>query len=121
MGFSSGLTTGIWMGRDDARTVHGLQGGTAPARAFSAFMRVAVADRKVEQFDTQVTLPEWQLEPDEEAYFGGPDNGTFVDADGNPVGEPARTPENMVSNPGAPDVSGNPPSELMPEAARPNQ
>ncbi len=121
MGFSSGLTTGVWMGRDDAHTVRGLQGGTAPARAFSAFMRVAVADRKVEQFDTQVTLPEWQLEPDEEAYFGGPDNGTFVDADGNPVGEPARTPENMVSNPGAPDDSGNPPSELMPEAARPNQ
>ncbi len=85
MGFSSGITTGVWMGRDDARTVKGLQGGTAPARAFAAFMRVAVAGRKVEAFDTKVTLPEWQLEPDEEAYFGGPDTGGFVDADGNPV------------------------------------
>ena len=43
IGFSSGLTTGVWMGRDDARTVSGLQGGTAPARAFHDFMAVAVA------------------------------------------------------------------------------
>ena len=121
MGFSSGLTTGVWMGRDDARAVRGLQGGTAPARAFSAFMRVAVANRKVEPFDTQVTLPEWQLEPDEEAYFGGPDTGAFVDADGNPVDGNPSTPEDMVANPGAPDESGNPPSELLPQGDRPNQ
>src|SRR5436305_7456514 len=38
IGFSSGLTTGVWMGRDDARTVPGLQGGTAPARAFHELM-----------------------------------------------------------------------------------
>ncbi len=83
LGFSSGLTTGVWMGRDDARPVRGLQGGTAPARAFAQFMKSAVSGRKVEQFDTEVTLPEWQLEPDEEAYFGDPDNGQFVDEDGN--------------------------------------
>ena len=120
MGFSSGLTTGVWMGRDDARTVRGLQGGTAPARAFSAFMRVAVANRKAEPFDTAVTLPEWQLEPDEEAYFGEPDGGVFVDEDGNPAGGRA-TAEDMVANPGAPDESGSPPSELLPQADRPNQ
>jgi len=33
-------------------------------------MTVAVAKRPVEQFQTEVTLPEWQLEADEEAYFG---------------------------------------------------
>ncbi|WP_213979578.1 PBP1A family penicillin-binding protein [Sphingomonas sp. dw_22] len=86
VGFSSGLTTGVWMGRDDARVVPGLQGGTAPARAFSAFMGKAVANRPVEQFDTQVTLPEYQLEPEEDAY-GAPDNGMFVDQDGNPLPE----------------------------------
>lgn len=86
MGFSSGITTGVWMGRDDARPVRGLQGGTAPARAFAQFMRAAVSGRKVEPFDTEVKLPEWQLEPDEEVYFGDPDNGSFVDADGNPIG-----------------------------------
>jgi penicillin-binding protein 1A len=82
MGFSSGITTGVWMGRDDARTVAGLQGGRAPARAFADFMKVAVAKRPIEQFDTQVTLPEWQLEPDEEAYYGAPDNGMDTGPDG---------------------------------------
>ncbi|WP_174280642.1 transglycosylase domain-containing protein, partial [Sphingomonas bacterium] len=38
LGFSSGLTTGVWFGRDDARPIPGLHGGTAPARAFAAFM-----------------------------------------------------------------------------------
>jgi penicillin-binding protein 1A len=78
LGFSSGITTGVWMGRDDAKTVSGLQGGRAPAKAFADFMRVAVAKRPVEPFDTQVTLPEWQLEPDEETYFGQPDNGAMA-------------------------------------------
>jgi len=90
IGFSSGLTTGVWMGRDDAKVVPGLQGGTAPARAFSAFMTKAVAKRPIEQFDTQVTLPEWQTEPDNE-YFAGPDNGVFVDEDGNPLEKGAGT------------------------------
>lgn len=92
LGFSSGLTTGVWMGRDDARTVPGLQGGTAPARAFAAFMRKAVAGRPVENFDTQVTLPEWALEPEDNAYYSAPDNGVFVDEEGNPApqqGQPA--------------------------------
>ena len=85
LGFSSGLTTGVWMGRDDARPIAGLHGGTAPARAFAAFMRPATANRPIEQFDTQVTLPEWQLDNDEDAYFGQPDNGQMVDGDGNPI------------------------------------
>ncbi|MBB5684074.1 transglycosylase domain-containing protein [Sphingobium boeckii] len=88
MGFSSGLTTGVWMGRDDAKRVGGLQGGTAPARAFAQYMKIAVAKRPIENFETDVTLPEWQLEPDEEAYYGGPDDTQFVDEDGNPVERP---------------------------------
>jgi penicillin-binding protein 1A len=91
LGFSSGLTTGVWMGRDNARPVAGLSGGRAPARAFAQFMRAAVAKRPIEQFETEVTLPEWQLEPDEESYFGAPDNQVYVDENGNPfaVGEEA--------------------------------
>ena len=91
LGFSSGLTTGVWMGRDNARPVAGLSGGRAPARAFAQFMRAAVAERPIEQFETEVTLPEWQLEPDEESYFGAPDNTIFVDENGEPfaVGEEA--------------------------------
>ncbi len=88
LGFSSGLTTGVWMGRDNARPIAGLHGGTAPAQAWAAFMKPATASRPIEQFETQVTLPEWQLEPDEESYFGDPDNGQsgqLVDPDGNPL------------------------------------
>jgi penicillin-binding protein 1A len=103
IGFSSGLTTGVWMGRDDARPVGGLQGGTAPARAFASFMRVAVANRPVEQFETQVPMPDWQLEPEEE-WLGGeyidPMAEPLVDEHGNPVYPPAGyTPETGVPQP----------------------
>ncbi|MXO75147.1 PBP1A family penicillin-binding protein [Altererythrobacter aerius] len=90
LGFSSGITTGVWMGRDDAKAVPGLQGGTAPARAFAAYMRYAVKDRPVEEFQTDLQLPEWQLEPDDEYYYGGdPDEYYYVDESGNLV-EPQR-------------------------------
>ena len=86
VGFSSGLTTGVWMGRDDARPVGGLQGGAAPARAFADFMKVAVAKRPVEQFETRAPVPDWQLEPDEEAWgFNMEGSAPLVDEDGNPI------------------------------------
>ncbi|TWJ09270.1 penicillin-binding protein 1A [Altererythrobacter ishigakiensis] len=85
VGFSSGVTTGVWMGRDDARAVRGLQGGRAPARAFSAFMREAVKGRPVEEFDTEVQLPGWMLEPDDEYLYGDPDDYYFIDESGNLV------------------------------------
>lgn len=85
LGFSSGITTGVWMGRDDAKAVPGLQGGAAPARAFAAYMRYAVAKRPVEKFDTDLKLPEWQLEPDDEALFGEPGDYYYVDEQGNLV------------------------------------
>ncbi len=89
IGFSSGVTTGVWMGRDDAKAVPGLQGGRAPAQAFAAFMRYAVRDRPVEQFDVTLELPEWQLEPDQEALFGEPEDYYYIDEEGNMV-EPGR-------------------------------
>ncbi|MEY4160527.1 MAG: hypothetical protein RLZZ136_1148 [Pseudomonadota bacterium] len=85
MGFSSGITTGVWMGRDDAKPVPGLAGGTAPARAFAQYMRVAVAKRPIEPFDTQLTLPPWQLEPDDEAIAANPSDYFYVDDQGNLV------------------------------------
>ena len=99
-GFSSGITTAVWMGRDDAKPVAGLQGGRAPAQAFAEFMKVAVAKRPVEQFETQVTLPEWQVEPDQESYMGEPDNGVFVDPDGYPVAPPAPPGQGDYVTPG---------------------
>lgn len=109
LGFSSGITTGVWMGRDDARPVGGLQGGTAPARAFAAFMKVAVAKRKVEPFDTELTLPESELEPDDEAYFGSPDDVIFIDENGNAVGQ------GEGEGPGASQPGGIPGDPQQPE------
>ena len=97
VGFSSGITTGVWMGRDDAKAVSGLQGGTAPARAFASFMRYAVKDRPVEEFDTDLKLPEWQLEPDDEFYYGDPDDYYYIDEQGNLI------------QPGGPSGPGNSP------------
>jgi penicillin-binding protein 1A len=89
VGFSSGLTTGVWMGRDDAKAVGGLQGGTAPARAFHDFMVQAVAKRPVEQFDTAVPMPDWELDPEEEAWdpAGSGPSGSLVDENGLPIGD----------------------------------
>lgn len=83
LGFSSGITTGVWMGRDDARAVPGLQGGTAPARAFAAYMKIATAKRPPEKFDTDLKLPQWQLEPDDEVMQANPDGYFYADPDGN--------------------------------------
>jgi penicillin-binding protein 1A len=55
-------------------------------------MKPAVAGRPVEAFETEVTLPEWQIEPDQEAY-GEPDNAVYVDEDGNPVDRGQANPE----------------------------
>ncbi|MEM7689506.1 MAG: PBP1A family penicillin-binding protein [Pseudomonadota bacterium] len=90
VGFSSGITTGVWMGRDDAKRVPGLQGGRAPAQAFAAFMRYAVKDRADVPFDTELNLPDWMLEQDEEYLYGEPDEYYYIDEQGNLV-EPGRT------------------------------
>ncbi|PLK24428.1 transglycosylase domain-containing protein [Novosphingobium sp. TH158] len=105
LGFSSGITTGVWMGRDDAKPVPGLQGGTAPARAFAQFMKYAVAKRPVEKFDTELKLPAWQLEPDDEVIMADPNDYSFVDEQGNLIepqegqkprpGDPAGRPEDL--------------------------
>ncbi|HKX92727.1 MAG TPA: PBP1A family penicillin-binding protein [Sphingomicrobium sp.] len=123
VGFSSGLTTGVWMGRDDARAVPGLQGGTAPARAFHDFMTVAVARRPVETFDTQVPMPDWQLTPEEEFLgdeaFDANALQPLVDENGNPLPQP------LPAQPGAPppmirpDGTGEPSQQELDQAFPP--
>src|SRR5688572_19665816 len=111
IGFSSGLTTGVWMGRDDARPIAGLQGGTAPARAFSDFMRIAVAKRPVENFQLEVPLPDWQLEPDEEVWGNTVAEPMLVDADGNPIEAPLATGEDEFGQPSPAPARDNGPDE----------
>jgi penicillin-binding protein 1A len=122
IGFSSGLSTGVWMGRDDARPVGGLQGGAAPARAFAAFMQVAVAKRPVEQFETQAPTPDWQMEPDEEAWgFNVEGSAPLVDADGNPIGTQPADPLAPEAQPQAqPPEGGQVDQQWLDEVLRRN-
>jgi penicillin-binding protein 1A len=127
IGFSSGLTAGVWMGRDDAKRVAGLAGGSAPARAFHDFMSVAVANRPVEQFETQVPLPDWQLTPEEEVYgdqvIDINEVGPMVDENGMPILNPPPFDQNypqqqpMVQ----PDGSGAPTQQELDRAFPPQQ
>ncbi len=117
LGFSSGITTGVWMGRDDNRAVAGLQGGHAPARAFAAYMKVAVASRPIEKFDTEMTLPAWQLEPDDEMLMNGsPEDYYYVDEQGNLI-EPGRPRERAPAPPGDEGPQGD--QGLIPVAPPP--
>lgn len=117
LGFSSGITTGVWMGRDDAKAVPGLQGGAAPARAFAAYMKVATAKRPVEKFDTELKLPQWQLEPDDEAMLGNPDDYFYVDEQGNLVDPARRRGGEEQDNAFNPDALPEDPQLDVPQAA----
>ena len=124
IGFSSGLTTGVWMGRDDAKTVGNLQGGTAPARAFHDFMVVAVANRPVEAFETQVPVPDWQLTPEEEAFGDqalDPNAvAPMVDENGMPIGMPPPSQPYPQDQPMVrPDGTGEPSQQDLDRAFPP--
>ena len=127
IGFSSGLTTGVWMGRDDAKPVPGLQGGTAPARAFHDFMAVAVANRPVEQFETQVPMPDWQLTPEEEMYGDQPVDANqmqpMVDENGMPLNNPPSPDQGYPQQQPMvrPDGTGEPTQQELDQAFPPQQ
>jgi penicillin-binding protein 1A len=114
------------MGRDDARTVAGLQGGTAPARAFHDFMAVAVAHRPVEQFDTQVPIPDWQLTPEEEIYGDTTVDAnaiqSMVDENGMPIVMPPQEQGYPPQQPMVrPDGTGDPTQQDLDRAFPPQQ
>jgi penicillin-binding protein 1A len=121
LGFSSGITTGVWMGRDDAKPVAGLSGGHAPAQAFAAFMRLAVAGRPVEQFETDVKVPAWQIEPDDQASYASPEDYYYTDEQGNFVKPEVQSgslpPERVpAEEPAGPDQGGLVPVNTKPAA-----
>ncbi|HZG46071.1 MAG TPA: PBP1A family penicillin-binding protein [Allosphingosinicella sp.] len=96
VGFSSGLTTGVWIGRDDNRRIPGLAGGKNPASTFHDYMAAAVSNRPVEQFTTEVATPEWQTEeaveelPSEGGMMVDPEGAAFP-ADEPTLPEPDQT------------------------------
>jgi penicillin-binding protein 1A len=126
IGFSSGLTAGVWMGRDNARAIAGLQGGTAPARAFHDFMIVAVANRPAESFETEVPNPDWQLTPEEEKYGDTAlvpnTQQQLVDENGMPLSPPPPEPGYPQQEPLIrPDGTGEPTQQELDQAFPPQQ
>jgi penicillin-binding protein 1A len=114
LGFSSGITTGVWMGRDDAHPVPGLHGGAAPARAFAAYMRVATAKRPIEKFETDLKLPLEQLEPDDETMQSNPDSYFYVDPNGNIVNHQQAAPDGGTAQTGGPQSGTRGRDDTMP-------
>lgn len=125
VGFSSGLTTGVWMGRDDNRVVSGLAGGRAPAKAFHDYMIRAVADRPAEPFNTDVAVPDTQLEGDPEIWFSPPGGEQeWPDESGPPPAEdgPGLPPEREMDQgfePLPPGFGRPPPRPPSPGDLRP--
>ncbi|MBB6226511.1 penicillin-binding protein 1A [Polymorphobacter multimanifer] len=79
LGFTTSLTTGVWMGRDDARAVPGLGGGLAPARAFAQFMARAVGGTPPEALNTEIIGSDdpYLIEPDAEVYGLSPEDAPY--------------------------------------------
>jgi len=66
----------------------------------------------VEEFDTELQLPEWQLEPDDEYYYGEPGDYYYIDEQGNLI------------EPGLPEEPGEFPFPIegeTPEMDRPRE
>ena len=112
LGFTSELTTGVWMGRDDAKAVGGLQGGRAPARAFAAYMARAVGGTPPSPLTTDVTAGDGTaVEPDDQVYGITPD-GTPQGEPLGPDGEPRARPDTLAPEPDAPTGGDTPPPRL---------
>ena len=54
----------------------------------------------MEKFDTDLKLPSWQIEPDDETLMANPENYSFVDEQGNLIDPQGAKRE------GSPDMSG---------------
>ncbi|HXQ10912.1 MAG TPA: PBP1A family penicillin-binding protein [Caulobacteraceae bacterium] len=80
-GFTGGLTTVVWMGRDDNSPMRGITGGSAPAAFWRAYMTYAVR-----------RLPVTSIPP------GPPPPATPL----APIGQPPQTPEAIGFSPPAP-------------------
>ena len=88
-------------------------------------MTVAVANRPVEQFETQVPMPDWQLSPEEEMYgdqaIDANSTQPMVDENGMPIGSP---PDQQPGYPQQqpmvrPDGTGEPSQQELDQAFPP--
>jgi penicillin-binding protein 1A len=92
-------------------------------------MSVAVARRPVEQFETQVPVPDWQLSPEEEifgdqALDANSMQPMMVDENGLPIGAPAMPDQGYPQQQPPmirPDGTGDPTQQELDQAFPPPQ
>jgi penicillin-binding protein 1A len=88
-------------------------------------MTVAVANRPVEQFETQVPMPDWQLTPEEEVYGDeagdANDMAPMVDENGMPIGTPPPNPAYPQPNQPMVNPDGTPSQQELDQAFPPQQ
>ena len=87
-------------------------------------MMVAVANRPVEQFETQVPMPDWQLTPEEEIYGDTAIDANamqpLVDENGMPISQPPPEPGTPQPQPMVrPDGTGEPTQQELDQAFPP--
>jgi penicillin-binding protein 1A len=87
-GFTGGLTTVVWMGRDDNSPMRGITGGSAPAAFWRSYMTYAVR-----------RLPVTPIPP---GPPGPPAPPPGPPAPAAPIGQPPQSPETMGFSPAAP-------------------
>ncbi|GGE11754.1 penicillin-binding protein 1A [Polymorphobacter glacialis] len=119
LGFTNELTTGVWMGRDDARAVPGLAGGRAPARAFAAYMARAVGGTPPAPLVTDIDTGFPIIEPDDQVYgieqgYGPEQQDPAVPTEYGPDGEPL-VPGNVQAPPAAPPETPAPQANAQPK------
>jgi penicillin-binding protein 1A len=87
-------------------------------------MSVAVANRPVEQFETQVPIPDWQLTPEEEVFgdqaIDANSMQPMVDENGMPLDTPPQEPGYPQQQPMVrPDGTGDPSQQELDQAFPP--
>jgi penicillin-binding protein 1A len=67
IGFTGDMTAGVWLGRDDSKSVPGLAGGKLPAQTWATFMRAATAGLPPQPLLSEPNITP-DSEPDAEVY-----------------------------------------------------
>jgi len=137
VGFSSGLTSGVWIGRDDDRPVSGLSGARAPAKTWLDFMIEATVLREaVPLFRSAKGRGVPPL--DSVLTIGGIASDQFIDEDyssqeypqymkksppamlpyNNPVDDRSNVPRSPATDPAQYRPERNEPINLLPQSSR---
>jgi penicillin-binding protein 1A len=91
IGFTGDMTTGVWLGRDDARPVPGLAGGRLPTILWADFMKVATEGLPAVPLFGWVD-PAATIEPDQEVFGLTPPPEEGSETEPGVFAEPAEAP-----------------------------